>query len=235
VRRSWQDYLVKYLHKRDPDGNLIQYRNASPIWGCPSFDGDNWWRDVDPPTAANTLVVNKFNTGYGMHRYALAPYSQSYPPPAPPGVPSQSNGTAGQPGTGNVAIVRDGGSPNLAGSYFKMEKWGIRAADRGLLADSNYYDIIASTTWSASATVGPGTSDRRCDPFMTQNVGNPISGNSYISVDGVRHMPGGSSPKKIFAAKGLNMLFVDGHAAAITPEEAWIAIRGGGIDVRNPN
>jgi prepilin-type processing-associated H-X9-DG protein len=32
--------------------------------------------------------------------------------------------------------------------------------------------------------------------------------------------------------KGVNMLFVDGHANPVTPEEAWIAIRGGGIDIR---
>jgi prepilin-type N-terminal cleavage/methylation domain-containing protein/prepilin-type processing-associated H-X9-DG protein len=230
ARRSWQDYLVKYLHKRDPDGNFGQYKNGSPIWGCPAYDQDTWWKDnLDPATTAVANGPSKWNTGYGMHRYVMAPYAISYAAP-PPDAPVQNNGVAGQPGTGNVAIVRD--SAGLEGSYFKMEKWAVRAAERGLIADSNNFDIIAASIWKAKSSIGTGTTEKRCDPFM---VTNGITGNSYINVDGARHMAGGSSQKKVFATKGMNMLFVDGHAAGVTPEEAWIAIRGGGIDARDPN
>jgi prepilin-type N-terminal cleavage/methylation domain-containing protein/prepilin-type processing-associated H-X9-DG protein len=233
ARRSWQDFLVKYLHKRDPDGNLIQFRNASPLWGCPNYESDIWWKDVDPPTTIVATGANKFNTGYGMQRYALAPYRQTMPIPAPPDAPmnpSQLNGTAGIPGTGNTAIVRD--SAGLEGSFFKMEKWAVRAAERGLVSDCNNFDIIASTTWSKSAPVGPGGTERRCEPFMWNTANNGITGSSYINVDGARHMSAGSNIKKVFGTKGVNMLFVDGHAAGVTPEEAWIAIRGAGMDVR---
>src|SRR5688500_18625700 len=29
-RRPWQDFLVKYLHKRDPNADLAPFKNASP-------------------------------------------------------------------------------------------------------------------------------------------------------------------------------------------------------------
>ena len=235
ARRSWQDFLVKYLHKRESDGKLEQFRNASPLWGCPNYETDNWWKDVDPAT---TIVANgpsKFNTGYGMQRYTLAPYRQTMPipaPPDPPQNPNQINGTAGVPGTGNIALIRD--SAGIEGSFFKMEKWAIRAAERGLVADCNNYDIIAAANWTKSAAVGTGAQDRRCEPFMWNTSNNGITGASYINVDGARHMSAGSNIKKVFATKGINMLFVDGHAKGVTPDEAWIAIRGGGMDVRTP-
>ena len=154
------------------------------------------------------------------------------PPPEPPQNPIQSNGTAGVPGTGNIAMVRD--SAGIEGSFFKMETWALRAAERGLIADCNNFDIIAAQNWTKSAGVGIGSADRRCEPFMWNTASNGITGSSYINVDGARHMSAGSSIKTVFATKGINMLFVDGHAASVTPDEAWIAIRGGGMDVRTP-
>jgi len=226
LRRSWQDFLVKYIHKRDPDGNLGQYKNGSPLWGCPAFDPDNMWRDtIDPGTVSFNVptVPNKFNTGYGMSRWAMAPYLQSYPSPAPADAPNQINGTFSPVAPGNVALVRDTG---VNGSFFKMEKWGVRAAQRGLLADSNSYDIVSSAKWSkANAAATPPAA--KCDPFVTNTTG------TYIIVDGTRHVAPTNNLKKILQAKGVNMLFVDGHATPVTPEDAWIATRGGGIDVRD--
>ena len=218
ARRSWQDFLVKYLHKKDPDGNLIQYQNGSVLWGCPSYDADTFWKDVDPGTAVFNLptVPNKFNTGYGMQRYALAPHAPV------PDMPAVKNGTATDPG--NTAMIRD---PSLYGSFFKMEVWGKRGSDRALLADAITYDIVGASTWNNSDPAGTGSNEKRCDPFISGTTGR-----SWVSVDGTRHVAPTSNMKKIMNTKGVNMLFVDGHAASVTPEEAWIAIRGGGLDVR---
>ena len=235
ARRSWQDFLVKYLHKRDPDGNLIQFRNGSPLWGCPTYETDTWWKDIDPNTAVVANGPSKFNTGYGMQRYVLAPYRQTMPIPGPPDAPTNpnqvNNNPAGVSYSGNIALIRD--SAGILGAFYKMEKWAIRAAERGLVADCNNFDIIASATWVKSANIGTSSNDRRCEPFMWNTASNGITGSSYINVDAARHMSAGSNIRKVFATKGVNMLFVDGHAAGVTPEEAWIAIRGAGLDVRN--
>src|SRR6185503_16026340 len=122
ARRSWQDFLVKYIHKRDPDGNLIQYKNGSPIWGCPSYDGDNFWANVDPGTASfNPTTPQKFATGYGMSRFAMAPYYTGADPVPQNFTRQIAPGTYAVPG--NVALIRD---PNPIGSFIKMEKWGVR-------------------------------------------------------------------------------------------------------------
>jgi prepilin-type N-terminal cleavage/methylation domain-containing protein/prepilin-type processing-associated H-X9-DG protein len=222
TRRPWTDYLVKYIHKKDPDTSATvvdmgKYRTNSTLWGCPSYEQDTFYQPtVDPGTTAAWAGPNKWNTGYGMHRFAIAPYADSFVSP-PPNVPQKKNGTATVPGT--LAVMRDA---SLFGVYYKMEKWGIRAAERGLIADSNNYDIYASPTWIK-------TNNKLCDPFLTYPI---AAADTFITVDGARHLAPGSNQKKVFAAKGVNMLFVDGHAASVTPEEAWIAIRGGGIDCR---
>ncbi|MEA2707969.1 MAG: hypothetical protein QOF78_570 [Phycisphaerales bacterium] len=221
-RRSWQDFLVKYIHKRDPTGDLKPFRNASPLWGCPAYDQDTYWRDGVPPGALSfnvPTVANMFNTGYGMQRYPLAPHSPI--PPAPVGSPGVVTGTAAAPG--NTALIRD---PVAYGAFFKMETWGKRAAERGLIADSNSYDIVGSSSWTkGEVTATPPTA--RCDPFVTS-----AATTSYIIVDGTRHISPTANIKKILNSKGVNMLFVDGHATPVTPEEVWVATRGGGIDIR---
>jgi prepilin-type N-terminal cleavage/methylation domain-containing protein/prepilin-type processing-associated H-X9-DG protein len=229
ARRPWQDFLVKYVHKKEPsqpEVKLEQYLPNSVLWGCPSFDRDNWFRpDVDAGLQNFSLSSpNKFNTGYGMSRWTLAPYGTAGPP-----YTVQKNATDAA-GPGNLAMFRDAGTPRVDGAFFKMEIWGKRASERGLLADSNSYDLWGSATWSkAHVTVTPATA--KCDPFMP--AGTTLAG-SYINVDGIRHVSATNNPKKVFATKGVNMLFVDGHATSVTPEEAWIATRGGGMDIRTP-
>jgi prepilin-type N-terminal cleavage/methylation domain-containing protein/prepilin-type processing-associated H-X9-DG protein len=222
TRRPWTDFLVKYIHKRDPDTtatvvDMGKYKTNSVLWGCPSYEADTFYQSqTDPGTSVQWLGANKWNTGYGMHRYAAAPYGGSFP--------AYTAGTPAAPG--NHALIREG-SGNY-GQFYKMEKWGVRAAERGLIADSNTYDIVAAGNWVKSDPPGPDPG-RRCDPFL----GAVPAAKNYISVDGIRHIAPGSPPKKVMSSKGVNMLFVDGHAAGVTPDEAWIAIRGGGTDARS--
>jgi prepilin-type N-terminal cleavage/methylation domain-containing protein/prepilin-type processing-associated H-X9-DG protein len=234
-RRPWQDFLVKYVHKKDPTYTgsppsvaLDSYRPNSVLWGCPAFDPDNWFSATIDPGLNNFNVAspNKFNTGYGMSRFVLAPYTTLSPPP--PGFTTQRF-VPDPNGPGNFAIFRDGGSPRVEGQFFKMETWGKRAAERGLLADCNNYDLFGSAAWAkADMTANPPTA--KCDPFL--KVQGDLTG-SYINVDGLRHTAPTANRKKILTAKGVNMLFVDGHATPVSPEEAWIAVRGGGMDARN--
>jgi prepilin-type N-terminal cleavage/methylation domain-containing protein/prepilin-type processing-associated H-X9-DG protein len=227
-RRPWTDFLVKYVHKKESTNPvaLDQYRPNSVLWGCPSFDADNWWRDVDPGTGVtNPATPSKFNTGYGMSRYVLAPYSALNPPP--PGYVTQKF-TSDPAGPGNFALFRDGSSPKVDGQFFKMETWGKRGAERALIADCNTYDLFGGSTWNKIDEDGSNPA-AKCDPFL--KVQADLSG-SFINVDGLRHMAPTASKKKILTAKGVNMLFCDGHAAPVTPAEAWIAVRGGGMDIR---
>ena len=227
-RRPWTDFLVKYVHKRDPSNPIAleQFKSNSVLWGCPSYDADNWFAAATDPAATTTQLSapNKFNTGYGMSRYVLAPYTNLSPAPA--GYTFQKFFPDAN-GPGNFAIFRDGASPTrLEGQFFKMETWGKRGAERALIADSNNYDLFGSSAWAkADMTANPPTA--KCDPFLTA-----LSG-SYINVDGLRHTAPTANKKKILSVKGVNMLFCDGHAAPVTPEEAWIAVRGGGMDIRN--
>lgn len=226
--RSWQYFLVKYIHKRDltPTFSLDDVRGNSTLWGCPQFVEDNFKKGAAAGTLNTDVVIpSQFNTGYAMSRYGLAPYKGTT---SPEGSPQQVNGTFAPTLVGNIALVRHTGVAN--GAFLKMEQWGKRGAEKGLLADSNNFDMLPAATWVRSATVGTASTNRRCEPFMTF----PVAGNSYINVDGARHMSQGSSPAKIMNSRGLNMLFADGHAASVSPQEAWIATRGGGVDITSP-
>jgi prepilin-type N-terminal cleavage/methylation domain-containing protein/prepilin-type processing-associated H-X9-DG protein len=226
LRRPWQDYLVKYIHKVDGNGLIEQFKVSSVLWGCPNFSEELWFKTgVMPGTTANATSPNQFNSGYGMSRFGLAPYV-GVGDPNPDGFPLQSFGsfTTGTPG--NYALIRSNGGATIYGSWLKMEQWGKRGAIKGIIADSNSYDIAATLK-------RPLTSPPDVDPYITYSGGNPTS-TFYIEVDGNRHITPGAAKAKMMASKGVNVLFVDGHAAACTPEESYIAIRGGGIDLRLP-
>lgn len=228
--RTWIDFISKYLHKKEASSggvvNYDQFRNGSVIWGCPNFNADGNFDPTANMNAAFQPRPSKFNTGYGMHRYAQAPYEQSM---AGQGYPQQDNGSATK--AGNQAMIRVTGAagaytPVVYGSFVKMELWGKRGAERALIADANYFDIIASVTWNKASTT------KWVEPYWSQ-ANNPSGGsNVYVAVDGSRHLKPGSSVKAAIGQKGTNVLFVDGHAASLTGEEAWVAIRGGGVDVR---
>jgi len=240
AQKPWQDFLVKYLQKSDPTvlttpagaADILKFRENSVIWGCPSYISDAYVSLTAAP-AAN--APNVFNSGYGMSRFALAPYADggNQGPSASAGVQRP-----GLPvGTGNVATVNPQNSPAAQwGTFMKMEQWGRRGAEKGIVADSNTFDL----TYVSSGAVTRSTLGFQ--PFAT-----PIS--NRVDVDAVRHLSptalSGAVPtsnadgrwgtyNKVKASRGVNMLFVDGHAASVSPIEAWVAIRGGGSNYSNP-
>ena len=56
----------------------------------------------------------------------------------------------------------------------------------------------------------------------------------YIYIDAQRHLKSGRSVAEMRRSKGTNMLFCDGSARPVSPEEAWAAIRGNGITSPTP-
>jgi prepilin-type N-terminal cleavage/methylation domain-containing protein/prepilin-type processing-associated H-X9-DG protein len=237
-RRPWQYFLFKYVHRgRDitpatKDTILSQVKTNSVFWGCPNFNEDNWSNAAPDAAFAAYTIPSRYNTGYGMSRYGLAPYYTAAPPPTSD---STWGGSAGANGTGfgkfspviqgTFAVVREAGSVN--GSFLKMEQWSRRGASKGLLADANFFEIIGSATWGKSAAFG---TVRKTDPFLQSGA---LTG-SYLTVDSMRHITPGSPAQKQASSKGINILYADGHAGSVTPDEAWIAIRGGGYDLRGP-
>jgi prepilin-type N-terminal cleavage/methylation domain-containing protein/prepilin-type processing-associated H-X9-DG protein len=109
------------------------------------------------------------------------------------------------------------GLANIAGDtstslgYFKQTVWGRNGASRGLLADSRW-DII----WLSN---NPFSAATRFSPFDPEGFTAP-----GISIE-ARHVKQGASKKEAAGKQSLNMLFCDGHASPVTPQEAHNAIR----------
>jgi len=234
-RRTWQYFLFKYIHKKNVDQNDPVYKDLSSVqgkstlWGCPEFNGDNFWKAGVLPGAVSFdyTIPNQFNTGYGMNRYGMAPMLPAGTPPGnnPNNYPLIANGAAAGP-AGNVSIVRD---PVLFGVFTKMELWSKHGAEKCLLADSNCFDLITSNLCPISATIGTGANQIKGPPFISAPTGT-----IYIMADWTRHIAPSSSIKKAGAARGINVLFADGHAGSLDPVGLWVACRGAGTDVRGP-
>ena len=167
--RTWQYFLVKYIHKRNVDStfSLDQIKTASTLWGCPEFNGDSFFKSGVLPgtTAVDYTIPNQFNTGYGMNRFALAPMLPAGTAPAnnPNGFPLTANGTS-MTDLGNVALVRNA---SVFGQFFKMETWSKHGAEKCLLADCNHYDLYSSSKWVAADSVGlTPSNNKRCPPFV---------------------------------------------------------------------
>lgn len=236
--RPWQDFLVKYVHKKESavksvggtdaaDLSSYQQSGSSVLFGCPQFTFE---ANYDPNALPSGGAANMFNSGYGMNIYGMAPYQIT-------GGPPEWQATQKQPGTtnltnnpGNFALINStatgaGGLPAYYGQFIKMEQWSRRGATKALLADSNTFAMIhyrGTTTGNAPS--------KSTITFQPLSQANPATVTNRVDVDGFRHLAPTNDRKKGINAKGVNMLFADGHAASVTPIEAWIAIFGAGSD-----
>jgi prepilin-type N-terminal cleavage/methylation domain-containing protein/prepilin-type processing-associated H-X9-DG protein len=157
-----------------------------------------------------TDVNQKFRTGYGMQYYPFSPSIKTSSDPANPG---------------NLAYIDLSANPKSVGQWAKQSQWK-NTSSRGLIADSNTH-IIAGT----------GTMSRAAINFHygTATTYWPVNGTSnYIAVDGSRHGKPGATANELRNNRGVNMLFCDGHAAPVTPLEAWVATRAGTLDTSTP-
>jgi prepilin-type N-terminal cleavage/methylation domain-containing protein/prepilin-type processing-associated H-X9-DG protein len=232
--RTWMDLISPYLRKGTTGGDYTIYQkmqNSSVLWGCPAFNPL-----LSDPTGA---TIRKYSLGYGMSLYPAGPYRDLLHT-GPEYTPVSQGGPA--TAVWAYAWVTPGQSPAAApvgpypnngnGTWYKMEVWGRRSQDRALLADSNGFDLIMSQSWpKSSETTTPPTV--LTQPLsMGMDYPHPSTLNPpYIAVDAMRHVAASSNKGKILKQRGVNMLFVDGHAASVTPREAWIAGYGGGRDM----
>jgi prepilin-type processing-associated H-X9-DG protein len=103
-------------------------------------------------------------------------------------------------------LVADSG-----GSYFKQAQW-VKPSEHGIIADSIWHVI----EWSGGKVeINPST--HRWGPYDT----DPLP---TFMVDGARHLKPGTTKQQSFNAKGVNMLYVDGHVNTCNVKEAWEAI-----------
>ena len=101
------------------------------------------------------------------------------------------------------------------GTWTKYTVWGKQGADRLLVADAEVEFIYTPPTFSMASVL--------FQPYDAANWGAP-----NFWVDGSRHLKPGAKKKVALTAKGMNALFVDGHAASISVPEAWNAIQNPG-------
>jgi prepilin-type processing-associated H-X9-DG protein len=234
--RTWMDFISKYVMKNGTFGDYTMYGNiqgSSVLWGCPAYNTLLW-----DSTGGS---MRKYSLGYGMSLYPVGPYRDPFH--NGPDYTQVATGPTPATAVWNYAYVTPGQAPAPTGPYpnagngrwFKMEEWGRHSQDKGLLADSNGFDLIASQTWSRAAEAAvPPTVSTEPQP-MGLDYPHPATLTApYISIDAMRHVSPRSDKKKNLKQRGANMLFADGHAAPVTPGEAWIATYGGGRDMTSP-
>ena len=234
-RRPWQDFIVKYVHKKESvvknvgginAADLSSYEDGSVLFGCPSYTTEG---NYDPNALPVAGKADMFNTGYGMSPYGLAPYQITGGPPEWTVAQKVNPTTFTNPG--NLALINatatgTGGVPAYIGQFLKMEQWSRKGATKGMIADSNTFGIL----WYRGTTTG-NQPYRSTINFQPYSADEKAAFTNRIDVDGFRHLAPTNDRKKGRNAKGVNMLFADGHAHAVSPIDAWIAIFGAGNDM----
>jgi prepilin-type N-terminal cleavage/methylation domain-containing protein/prepilin-type processing-associated H-X9-DG protein len=212
--RRWQDMISKYIQKVPATSadDISKFRRNSVIWGCPAFD-----KAINFDEGS---FADRVRNGYGM----------SYYPEAPLAARRNTSQPASDANPNRLAYIDyEQGS---VGRFYKESEWTKkRSAARGFIADSNTHIIGAAE----------GTSGFLRSKHVFQNGGPALIGTStdvsasgYIQIDASRHLKNGSTSEQSRKGRGVNLLFHDGHVAAVTTTEAYIAMRAGGIDTTKP-
>jgi prepilin-type N-terminal cleavage/methylation domain-containing protein/prepilin-type processing-associated H-X9-DG protein len=150
---TWQDFLFKYLHrgkdlpigpfKSDISGvneirsDLSQVRFNSPFWGCPAFNGQEYFNPSDD--------VARYSTGYGMQYYPAAPFPSF-------GYAVTTAGIA-------TLAVFDAPPGTVRGRFWKGTDWNKNGANRLIVADANQY-------WIYTSSAQHYKSNFTCEPYF---------------------------------------------------------------------
>jgi prepilin-type N-terminal cleavage/methylation domain-containing protein/prepilin-type processing-associated H-X9-DG protein len=110
--------------------------------------------------------------------------------------------------------------PNVKMSFTKQTQW-TKSAERGLVADSITHVLDIPNTFNSSNPMFP------FDYNMNSKTGIPAG---CLYIDTTRHLKPGMTKQQAYNAKGINMLFCDGHALPVSAREAWNAIHNPGAD-----
>jgi prepilin-type processing-associated H-X9-DG protein len=206
AERRWTDLIAKYVNRKganfQTNADLASIRAGSVLWGCPE-----WAKTFDYNAAAAAGGPDMVYNGYGMQYY--------------PGFPNHDYS--------DPYNAYRGTFPTRVG-YFKQSFWGRRGAERLLVADS-IQDIVALPSSVALAKVATYTSYQG---FNTKTVGFAPYIQAQTTVDDFmidsRHMKPGTPKAAAINMRSINALFCDGHAASVSPREAFNAIRNPGQD-----
>ena len=202
VTRRWTDMIAKYISKQG--GSFTTQADIAKIRTNSVLWGcPEWSKSVEYDLNAvllNPASAEAVYNGYGMQYYPT--YWED----------------------GNKALGLAQHTKNAAGvvtsqGYIKQGVWGRKGADRLLIADA-VWDIIATGApkWDATTQFQP------YDKAAFAAAPTP-----YITVDR-RHTKLGLSKTAAMQTNGVNALFCDGHAATISPKDAWNAIHNPGRD-----
>jgi len=224
--RIWVDFLAKYLIKKETYSNpttYALYQNSSVFWGCPAFNTAIFDPTGTYPSTA--LGSRRYSMSYGMQRLAIGPYRTGS------GSTDTSLPSILGPKVGTTTTFTFADQGGVAGTWYKMEQWGRHGQSKALIFDSNGFSIVASGTWlKADEQSGVAKSQPAVMGMDYPLAGNP-TGSTFISIDATRHISPTANKNKVMGSRGTNCLFVDGHAAPVTPREAWIACQGAGTDL----
>ena len=179
----------------------------SVLWGCPS------WSKFGTSAAQYDYGSNN---GYGQNPFPMAPEDDTTETTA-----ARDGSAAGIKPSKWAYIIDPGhtvGGTAVRGRYFKASQWK-RGAERALVYDAQHSagywtSILVNPRWPYGAPDStPAT--------LTFPVRGTATG---FNVDFTRHAkakPGSVKPTDL----GVNVLFVDGHAATLSARETYRAVR----------
>jgi prepilin-type N-terminal cleavage/methylation domain-containing protein/prepilin-type processing-associated H-X9-DG protein len=117
-------------------------------------------------------------------------------------------------GSGGIAKLAYITKTSTNGAYLRQTAW-TKSAERGLIADAVAHIISTPATFSSAS---------KWQPF------DPVAWGAFY-VDGGRHAKRGVTKAQTYSSASMNMLFCDGHAAAVSVKEAWNAIHNPGTNM----
>jgi len=212
VERRWYDQLAKYVNKDMAVYTDIKtIREKSVLWGCPN------WTSSGENTTDNTQLSNDVRPGYAMSYYAPKYFQQTVwtTTSSGPTVPAPAFATDYAYCTG------------IRGAYVKDVRWAQRdgGATVGLVIDSITHIVnmpgFSSYLYQGNVIKVANPIKYNVQPWSGL-TGNPAGTGFYV--DAARHLRQGATPSD--TAKGMNMLFVDGHVSPVSVRDAWQAITG---------
>lgn len=206
--RHWADLIAKYAGGQKVDikifSDIVKLKEGkSAIWGCPEW-----------MSGAGADPANIYNVGYGMN-YIANPSDFRF-----------GGGAVRQNAMAWISQRTSGTVSGVFGNYHKTNIWGKKAADHLLLADSNTYYLQIPVDKMAAQTMSPTIQFFGYTGTTVVAAAGPVWAPppETFFIDGTRHLRTGTKRDKAISLRGINALFADGHAAAVSVQEAYNAM-----------
>jgi prepilin-type N-terminal cleavage/methylation domain-containing protein/prepilin-type processing-associated H-X9-DG protein len=227
VERRWYDLVAKYVVGKNIESTAAfatasgldpvaqqtaqvgAIRANSVLWGCPEWNRIDLG-NLDPAVAAN----DNLRPGYGMNIYLKRIFTRD-----------NTTNDFNDAFANDTAWLTTGSLGGKArGRYQSQTKWaGRSSSENGLLYDSMTqtiqvpgaatlkdvdYNLVRTGGWQPGPPSSPYT-----------NAG------AAFYIDGQRHAKKGNA-RRSDVDQNCNTLFIDGHAATLSVQEAWTSVTG---------